>query len=272
MDWLYHYTNIETLALIMSRRTIRFNTLNRVDDLQEKETADLKNLGQFCFVSCWTEDSEEQIPMWKMYGNLEAGVRIKLRTYPFKEKSIIPIDLERDTGLPVTDYANGAPLKALLSLAELMEKKVMTPGLVQQRDILFQVEYTTDERKLYPTVLSQDESGTQIALGELGKYKNKGWAFQKEWRYKLLLLPLDISDVARAGQQFSDLMRDMINGTSVLPISHFDIELDDDAFSEMEIMLSPKLSPGNRVLVKDLVEKYNPCINIIESKYKGLID
>lgn len=35
MDYLYHYTNVETLALILANRTIRFNALNKMDDLQE---------------------------------------------------------------------------------------------------------------------------------------------------------------------------------------------------------------------------------------------
>ena len=29
--YLYHYTNIETLALILKNRTIRFNSLDRMD-------------------------------------------------------------------------------------------------------------------------------------------------------------------------------------------------------------------------------------------------
>ena len=32
---IYHYTNIETLALILKNRTIRFNRLDHVDDLEE---------------------------------------------------------------------------------------------------------------------------------------------------------------------------------------------------------------------------------------------
>ena len=47
IDFLYHYTNIETLALILSNHTFRFRSLDQMDDLQEKETSDLKNVGQF---------------------------------------------------------------------------------------------------------------------------------------------------------------------------------------------------------------------------------
>ena len=66
-EYLYHYTNIETLALILHNHTFRFNSLDKMDDLQEQETADLKNAGQFCYISSWTDDVAESIPMWNMY-------------------------------------------------------------------------------------------------------------------------------------------------------------------------------------------------------------
>lgn len=37
-QYLYHYTSIETLALILKNRTIRFNNLQNVDDPEEAET------------------------------------------------------------------------------------------------------------------------------------------------------------------------------------------------------------------------------------------
>lgn len=53
---IYHYTNIDTLALILKNRTIRFNRLDNVDDLEEGKA---ESLGiKFCkyiFVSCWTK-------------------------------------------------------------------------------------------------------------------------------------------------------------------------------------------------------------------------
>ncbi|MFR2171477.1 MAG: hypothetical protein ACLS54_12690 [Anaerostipes hadrus] len=45
LDYLYHYTNIETLALILKNKTVRFNSLDKMDDLQEQQTADVKNIG-----------------------------------------------------------------------------------------------------------------------------------------------------------------------------------------------------------------------------------
>ena len=83
-DQLYHYTSIDVLALILKNRTIRLNPLNKLDDLQEQKTADVENLGKFVFVSSWTSDDVESIPMWKMYTDPRAGIRIKLRKNPFK--------------------------------------------------------------------------------------------------------------------------------------------------------------------------------------------
>ena len=61
---LYHYTNIESLALILKNRTIRFNSLDKMDDLQETMTADVENAGRFTYVSCWTADVKENIALW----------------------------------------------------------------------------------------------------------------------------------------------------------------------------------------------------------------
>lgn len=52
---LYQYTNIEALALILENRTIRFNSLDKMDDLQEQMSADLKNAAKFVFISSWTK-------------------------------------------------------------------------------------------------------------------------------------------------------------------------------------------------------------------------
>lgn len=40
IQFLFHYTSIESLALILSNHTFRFTSLDQMDDLQEKETSD----------------------------------------------------------------------------------------------------------------------------------------------------------------------------------------------------------------------------------------
>lgn len=56
---IYHYTSIDTLEKILSNRTIRFNNLNNVDDLEERFYSPYS---KYVFVSCWTDSPVESIP------------------------------------------------------------------------------------------------------------------------------------------------------------------------------------------------------------------
>ena len=47
--------------------------------------------------------------------------------------------------------------------------------------------------------------------------------------------------------------------------------IDDIAYCDMEITLSPKISAGNRVIVQNLVEKYNPSAVVKDSALVGLM-
>lgn len=78
MEYLYHYTSIETLALILANKTICFNNLLNVDDSEEAETFDMGKFGRFVYVSCWTSDGQESIPLWNLYTPNMHGVRIRL--------------------------------------------------------------------------------------------------------------------------------------------------------------------------------------------------
>ncbi|RGQ47520.1 hypothetical protein DWY92_19075 [Bacteroides uniformis] len=92
---IYHYTNIEALALILKNQTIRFNRLDKVDDIEE---GNAESWGvKFCkyvFVSCWTDIKEENIPLWKMYSGDTGGIRIALEQEMFKEYLIANLKIE----------------------------------------------------------------------------------------------------------------------------------------------------------------------------------
>ena len=51
MEYLYHYTSLDTLALILSNKTICFNNLLYVDDIEEARTQDMGLFGRFKYVS-----------------------------------------------------------------------------------------------------------------------------------------------------------------------------------------------------------------------------
>lgn len=271
-EYLYHYTSVDSLALILKNRTIRLNSLDKMDDLQEQKTSDINNFGKFFFVSSWTSDSTESIPMWKMYTNPQSGVRIKLRKNPFKRTPTIGSDFMAILGIPPIDEASkNFKQDTFLNLAEVMKLGVYCTQ-AWNGDILHEVIYTSDKNLLEPQVVSSDGDKIGISFSELGRYKNEHWRFQKEWRYLMSFLPMNFYESPeKMYKDFNITASKIISGTATLPISYYDLTIDDNCFNEMEITPSPQMSTGYRVLLDDLMEKYNPNAKLSESELLGLL-
>ena len=272
VEYLYHYTSVDSLALILKNKTIRLNPLDKMDDLQEKKTSDIKNFGKFFFVSSWTSEEQESIPMWKMYTSQISGVRIKLPKNPFKKNQTCGADIEKVIGAKAVDEDSRKYVhNTFLNLAELMRLGVFSQQ-AWNGDILHEVIYTNDLSLLEPQTLTVTNEGTTISFDKLGRYKNEHWRFQKEWRYLMSFIPINfMRPVEEMSKDFTRTAVRIINGVEQLPFSSFDLTIDDRYFSEMEITPSPHMSMGYRVLLEDLVEKYNPSAKIKESSLKGLI-
>lgn len=272
VEYLYHYTSIESLALILKNRTIRLNTLNRMDDLQEQKTQNVENFGQFFFVSSWTDEVKESIPMWKMYTNTSAGVRIRLRKNPFKRQKTKVSEFAKITNAnPVGVTAEQEEFDTLLDLAELVKKKAFSIN-AWDGNILEKVIYTNEKKFLEPQVYMKNNEGTNLLYGTMGKYKNVHWEFQKEWRYLLSFIPLDLTGtIAEAFAKFKLSGEKIAKGMESLSFSFVDLEIAKEYFEEMEITPSPQMSAGHRVLLETLVEKYNPKATIKDSELLGLI-
>lgn len=272
IEYLYHYTSIESLALILKNRTIRLNPLDKMDDLQEQKTADVENLGKFVFVSSWTEDSIESIPMWKMYTNSTAGVRIKLRKNPFLRHGTYARDIMEKVGIPLTpDSDPEGKIDTFLDLSEMMSKGYYSVQGFNGK-ILEKVQYTNDISKLEPTVVLDDGKGLQLSTSDLGRYKNTHWEFQKEWRYIMTFMSIDFkAGMSAMLQLFQQSVIKMVQGKEKPPFRYYDLEIDPKYYAEMEIVCSPQMTAGNRVLLEAIVEKYNPSATIRESELLNLI-
>lgn len=271
-DFLYHYTSIDSLALILKNRTIRLNPLDKMDDLQEQKTADVENLGKFVFVSSWTEDAKESIPMWKMYTNPASGVRIKLRKNPFVWHGTRIKDIVAKTGMALTpDSDPEGELHTFLDYAELMDKGYMSVQAFNG-DILKQVEYTDEISKLEPKVAHIQDGKIELNIGNLGRYKNTHWEFQKEWRYIMTFISMNFKVGIETMQMLYSLtVTKMVQGKEPPPFRYYDLKIAPEFFDEMEIVCSPQMSPGNKLIIETLIEKYNPKATIVESELLGKI-
>lgn len=260
--YLYHYTNVGVLALILKNRTIRFNSLDRMDDRQEEKTADLENVGQFCYVSAWTEDEEESIPMWNMYASLDYGVRIRLKCNPFKLYNIDSECIIKDSG---TDYEARA-MKTIIPFSEMKKGKFIVLNCDENSpDFLQKVKYTSKDERLLPRLKGYNNETMVARIRQLGRYKNRSWSFQKEWRYVIYAIPHLWDTPETEFKSFDDFCKEMILGHGKQPVDYFELKIDDEAFREMEVTLSPCIKNGYRIIAHDLVEKYNPDAKINES-------
>ncbi len=261
LDHLYHYTNVSSLAMILKNQSIKFNPLTVLDDIEEEKVLDNQKYGKYCFISSWTSEEIESIPMWNMYTNLSEGVRIKLPLNPFKE---------------YTSDTNFAPFNKI-------NKSFIPPhSLVNNNyyistnnfdNLLHEVEYTDCKEMLYPKIKVTDVD-PMYNFNKLGMYKNKYWEFQKEWRYIVYCLPFGIKDVIGNTENINILLQEkfeLLDKGFDLPFNYYFFKLDKRKFRQMEITLSPKISEGNIDIVNLLKEKYNPEAKINYSVLHGKI-
>ena len=242
MDYLYHYTNLSALARILKNRTIRLNSLKNVDDLNELVSADYSKAGQYCFVSSWTSEKEESIPMWNMYSNMD-GVRIRLPVNPFERYTW---EDPMQKGSIITSYI---PKKDLY-------RENMFP--IIEDNILHKVNYTDDEELLYPNLRREVQHGIHIGyyieINKLGKNKNISWEFQKEWRYLLYFMPISLK---RMGERVR-------NNINVAQDDYF-LKIREECLDELEILCAPKIDKGDRILLECLTQVYCPQAIIKDS-------
>ena len=262
---LYHYTNVEALAMILKNKTLRFSSLDRLDDPIEPMAEDFEAPSKCCFVSSWTSNPDESIPMWREYASVSAGIRIGLKRNPFKIYLETPEQIAGTAILPDGLNVSGA-LLSRLSLVEQMKSGYICPTSFSKSEILHEVEYTDDASLLVPRI---ETSPGQFDLGKLGKYKAKAWEYQQEWRYIHLAFPIDIARSVSDQDNFLKEMAEKLRGTRPMGLpSYIDCPLDEQAIYDMEILLAPNISPGNIVIVHDLVEKYCPGVSIERSSLR----
>lgn len=273
MRYLYHYTSLNTLALILSNQTICFNNLLNVDDMEEAETNDMGKFGRFVYVSCWTDDSEESIPLWNLYTPNMHGVRIRLPVFPFKKYSYKKGDLflSEDIG-------------TYIDLQQIYTDNQIS--IVPKEPHLVKVEYTDDPTKLFPKVKTESFEGAanlflqarslsdlraknvkvEYSFAELGKYKRSNWAFQREWRYIISTGPMGSKDLhpsTLAKQQ--EVIRRIEDRSFLPPHQQLYLSIDSEALKDLEVVFGPRMNASEKIMAKALLTKYCPTAEYRES-------
>lgn len=263
---LYKYTTLESLALILKSKKIRLNPLTAMDDLQEAETDDEIEYGKYVFISSWMDQPLESIAMWKLYSNMNSGVRIGLQRYPFIKYMVTKQDMKK---LFPNAAVNGTQIDLIAPIEECFNDNYFIINCAYEQS-LEKVEYKDDPKYLSPKMFTIGNKKIELASAKLGKYKNTYWEFQNEERYILRFLPIDVKQMLEPTVNAADIVyKSLINTKDFLP--YYDLRISDEAYYTMELTLSPQFSSGNRIILESLCEKYNPNMRILESALRNRV-
>ena len=239
MDAIFQYTSLESLAMILKEKKIRFSNLCLLDDPLEKfikirnyDSSDhhltyiRKNYGKFCFVSCWTYEKEESIAMWDMYGDRKKGVRIAMPLGMFDKNYNI----------------NSASGKNRSILSKKTIQAVQPEFIKVEYNRLDDPKITTDDWK--------------VQIGNLGKYKMKDWEFQKECRFRLYAAKTKDEKnecwfIPPKGKSMDEMI---LKNPSTK--EYIDFPIEEEAFKYMEIMEGPSITESKKVLLDALLNQF----------------
>lgn len=246
---LYHYTSIETLALILSNRTLRFSRLDGVNDPEEAIASDLPHASTLVFASCWTAQPRESLPMWSMYTKDLAGVRISLPSNPFSGRDV------------PTVYEKGGALQILDQRVTVTRQQ---RGMDTNTSMVFgpnKIYYTDDSSYRNGSCLVNDGFSLTVQLHDLGMVKNTHWAFEEEWRFKILAAPseIDVRESDPASHPIYDLVNFPVRENAIF------VPLDAECLKAVEILLGPCVNQEQEDLIQALIAAHAPAATVVRS-------
>jgi hypothetical protein len=141
------------------------------------------------------------------------------------------------------------------------------------------VEYCQDVEARYDKAITLLEENGRVDVEinkpfDLVRLKRSEWAFQKEYRFSLFVLPS--IPVPPHGPGSDAFVRAFPNhlATAIargIPpgIEYLDLDLSEEALGQMGITLGPLCSEGAKLGVRALAAKYVPTASVKESQFAG---
>ena len=236
---------MESVLAILRNKTIRFANLDSLNDLNEGCCGEYAHLKKCVYISSWSADERESIPMWSLYGKkgdlLDEGVRIKVPANLFSsdENGALNENLSLQkvlnnwnvvTEVKTKEIEWGDDVKNKLNDVDLnnyrlTKKEVVGPIKV---DYLPFANYV----KRYSHYLQPDiyEGLLSFNPKEIGYQKVDDWAFENEYRFWM-----QYPNCSKICGSESVLKYDI----SFTKESYIDVFYNEKAISEMELMLAP---------------------------------
>ena len=254
---LFHYTSIETLALIIKYKKFRFTRLSLLNDPLEGKSSDLAKTEELVYCSSWSANPIDTIPMWKMYTDLK-GVRLSVSSDSIFASSrpssmqnfgsqVSPVTILQE---PIT-VNNVSGHKMPLPI-----QRVFGPEEVKYlNDIEAQKVKTT--QSITDCTSGKPVNRKWIKLDGVGLNKDICWEYEKEWRFRLTTHESTIP-VEQDLEQFVNFL--------TLEHDFIDVPVSESFWENLEILMGPMCNEGQFVLLESLLNSYGIKANIIRSK------
>ncbi len=275
MNIIHHYTSINTFSMILKHRTIRFNRLDRVDDVSESKSYGEYELGKFLFVSCWTDSNIESIPLWHMYTDQMRGVRISLESDWMYYRPLSPD--------PKYKFIQEGVLYAPFSFERFFnDDYLILPNFFERDTVLKKVKYVDDPSIYLKNVVDikvQPDGRTELKMkkvNDFATYKQNIWSFQEEVRFILFILPTipippgGFNDVQYLKALPNHIMSAIVNGTGP-NLEYFDIDIDSKILDKIVVTLGPLCDEGDETIVDSLLNEYTDNAVLRKSELTGNI-
>lgn len=171
---LFHYTTFDALRHILSDRNLKFNRIDKVNDLMERNIFGEDDLYQLVFVSCFSTEKVESIPMWSIYGKDKHGLRISFEL----DKADFVQNLLDKQGKTIT--SSEYPLTRHGKMNSPCPEWLYTVNI---KDIIYDI----DAIKRNP-IRYGDGSNQMFNLTSMAAIKRKEWEYEHECRMIATLL------------------------------------------------------------------------------------
>ncbi len=261
MSLIHHYTSINTLGLILKHKKIRFNRLDRVDDVSESKAYGSFHLGKFIFVSCWTNTFDESIPLWHMYTDNMRGVRFSVESDWMNYQ---PINVNPRYGLfpvGVSESLSPIPFDKFWN-----DNFFILPSFLKKENLLKEVKYVENPSDYLKGAVCLQKNPDGIVnlemsqVNDFATYKQKVWSFQEEVRFVLVILPA--IPIPEDGVGSPNYTRDFPNHV---------IHSITNVINKLNVTLGPLCDDSDAILVEALLEKYTTNGTVRKSNLTGTI-
>lgn len=238
MERIYHYTTLEVLNLIISNKTIRFSSLSHMDDVMEGNSIDFGDLSKYYYVSCWSSNREESIPLWYMYTNRMRGIRIEV------DSDFLQLTKDKQGNI-ITSNSN------LVAYPIQYGNKASFLSPVKYSDV-------------WQSVINGPRGYINDNFVDIGLVKPMAWEFQKEVRFRIY--GINKKYLVNVGNNLFERFANSMFNNKPNDIDSVSIEFDIHNFSSANFVLGPASTNEDYETLTELIRQIpNFCGKIQKS-------